>query len=34
MYKERINYYDTLRTLAILGIISTHVFQRWSNAEY
>ena len=32
MYKERINYYDTLRTLAILGIISTHVFQRWPNA--
>lgn len=32
MYKERINYYDTLRVLAILGIISTHVFQRWPNA--
>ena len=32
MHKERINYYDTLRVLAILGIISTHVFQRWPNA--
>lgn len=29
MHKERINYYDTLRVLAILGIISTHIFQRW-----
>ena len=31
MHKERIKYYDTLRFLAILGVISLHIFQDWHN---
>lgn len=31
--KERIKYYDTLRTLAILGIITLHIMMKWQNAE-
>ncbi len=31
--RKRINYYDTLRVLAILGIITLHIFQRWKTGD-
>ena len=33
MVKNRIEYYDNLRVLAIFGIIAIHVFQLWHHGE-
>ena len=33
MIKNRIEYYDNLRVLAIFGIIAIHVFQLWHHGE-